>query len=371
MRINFTASPNVIKYPSKKLDGHGSSQKSLPFDSVCFRGNPQSPSVLLADLRLNLAKEADFDSQNLLTIFEKIRSLKENDKQAFITAYCEKTGFPDQKRTSCLIDENVSQALKKAQKQTDIKVLFAGYNPTCSVGIGTALPGSDLDTLFVCIDKDGNKKVFKNALKQNVDPLLCSMMYHRTDDLPDIVSAAELKKSIELANDIFEQNGLSARSQSYSKILQKPQEDWVVAGSYNLDVNQFVPDNEKTPLLRAGLLMEIMRDGNILVNDFDNETNSYFKDSCAYKYTNMQQMGTYKQVPIKQKHHDRINNLKNFESLETDEKLELIFDIIKLSVKDLKSGISEANCWLRNASNVCGNMEDMIQPLLSSQHRHI
>lgn len=66
---------------------------------------------------------------------------------------------------------------------------------------------------------------------------------------------------------------------------------------YNLDINEFVEDIDKTPLLRAGLLMEIYRDGAVIVDNLDNGTKEILKKSCVYNYSNMQQMRSYKTVP--------------------------------------------------------------------------
>lgn len=345
-----------------------------PFAPVCFGNflNHQS-NTLLDELARLLAKETGFDPQNpqqtvdeLDSYFNKLRNLDKENKTAFLTAYSEKTGFPDMKKTSALIRTNAVEALREAENQTGIKALMAGYNPTCSVAIGKALPGSDLDTLFVCTEKSSDKSKFKSELKKHVDPLLCAMTWNRTDDLPDSVGLDEIMHSLELANGIFESKNLGANSSEYFDILRTPTNDWVQAGKFHLDMNSDVTDDEKTPLLRAGLVMEILRDGDVLLDDFTHEDREFMEDSPVYKYANMQQMNAYKNVEIKEKHKKRERLLADYNNLPVDEKLEMVIDVVKLSTKAFKN--DKANRFW--ADNTCSNMEDMIQPLLSPKHRN-
>ena len=79
-------------------------------------------------------------------------------------------------------------------------------------------------------------------------------------------------------------------------------------------------------------------------------------------------MRSYKTAPLKNKHLNREAMLSNFNGLSTDEKLEMIFNVINLSVKDLKSGVLEKYRPMYQDAG-CGNMEDLMQPLLSNKHR--
>ena len=114
--------------------------------------------------------------------------------------------------------------------------------------------------------------------------------------------------------------------------------------------------------------MEILRDGEVIIDNLDEFTRNKLENSSTYKYSNMQQMRSYKNAPLKSKHMNREQILSGFDKLSTDEKLDLIFNIIKLSVKDLKSSVDEKYTPMFKDSG-CGNMEDLMQPLLSNAHR--
>ena len=310
----------------------------------------------------------NFNSDDVSKTIDKITKLSSKDKKEFIERYCSETGFPNMQKTSDLIIENVTDSLIKAQEKSGAKVLLAGYNPTCSVAIGHALPGSDFDTFFVCMENWNNFDDFNKEFKNNINPLLCSMIHQRTSDLPDFVVIDDIKNSIDTAQNVFDEQELDKNSDVYNSILDEQISDWTKAGRYNRELNKFISDKDKTPLLRAGLLMEIYRDGEVIVDNLDEETKEKLKNSCVYKYSNMQQMRSYKDAPLKNKHKNREKILSEFDKLSDDKKLDLIFNVIKLSVKDLKKDVSpKYNPIFKDAG--CGNMEDLIQPLLSNEHR--
>ena len=297
-----------------------------------------------------------------------IAKLNSKDKKRFIELYCNQTGFPDMQKTSDLIEKDMTQAIINASKETGVEIIFAGYNPTCSVGNGHALPGSDFDTLFIWLKDWENFDAFKNKFKKNVNPLLCAVTRTRTNDVPDYVVINDLIDSTNLAQRVFEDNSLYKKSAIYEATLDEQISDWTKAGEYNLDVNTYIPDADKTPLLRAGLVLEILRDGNVIIDELDSSTKEFFENSCVYKYTNMQQMRSYKNAPLKAKHRNREAILSRFNKLSDDEKLNMIFNVVNLSVKDLKSQVDEKYLPMFKDSG-CGNMEDLMQPLLSNNHR--
>ena len=328
----------------------------------------QSQAAYCINRLQNALSIENFNSDDVSKTIDKIKKLPPKEKKEFIERYCKETGFPDMQKTSDLIVENVTNSLIKAQEKSGAKVLLAGYNPTCSVAIGHALPGSDFDTFFVCMENWNNCDKFYNEFTKNINPLLCSMICQRTNDLPDFVVIDDIKNSVDNAQSVFNEQELDRNSDIYNSILNKQISDWTKAGTYNRDLNKFIADKDKTPLLRAGLLMEIYRDGEIIVDNLDKETKEKLKNSCVYKYSNMQQMRSYKNAPLKNKHKNREKILADFDKLSDDKKLDLIFNVIKLSVKDLKNEVSSKyNPMFKDAG--CGNMEDLIQPLLSNEHR--
>ena len=139
------------------------------------------------NLLKNFMPNGKIDSKYILQIQKMIKDLPLEDKKQFIDLYCQETGFPDMEKTSELIVQNVTEALKEASKVSGVDVLLAGYNPTCSVANGHALPGSDFDTFFICLKNWNNFSCFRNEFIGKINPLLCSMTHNRTNDLPDFV----------------------------------------------------------------------------------------------------------------------------------------------------------------------------------------
>ncbi len=89
-----------------------------------------------------------------------------NAMHCAVTSFERETGFPDLALTSRKIEEAVAQAIEQVCQEKDIKVLYAGYDPTCSVARGVAVPGSDLDGLTIVVNKKA--RPFKKTLVQRL-----------------------------------------------------------------------------------------------------------------------------------------------------------------------------------------------------------
>lgn len=367
---------NDLRELAKKLKEKGVEVIKLAPDSKTdfikaikeFDSENENKAEFYLDILTSSLSSDNIDSQKISAIEKHISELSSKDKEKFIELYCKHTGFPDMKKTSKLIVDNVTKALLDAADKTNVEILLAGYNPTCSVANGHALPGSDFDTFFVCLKNWDNFNNFNKQFKNNIDPLLCSVTWPRTNDVPDFVTVDDIIKSIKQGQNVFESQNFDRNSAEYEETLNRQVVDWTEAGKYNLDINEFIADDDKTRLLRAGLLMEILRDGKVIVDNLDESVKNFFKESCVYKYSNMQQMRSYKNAPLKNKHRNREQILTGFDELDTNEKLDLIFSIVKLSVKDLKSKVDERYKPMFQDAG-CGNMEDLIQPLLTNKHR--
>lgn len=98
-----------------------------------------------------------------LEFLDKLKSPVEQKK--FIKYYQSFTGFPDYNGISARMIREAQKSLKSAEKLTslncgedDSRLLWSGYNMTCSVGRGYALPGSDIDGWNVIIKGTGDLK---------------------------------------------------------------------------------------------------------------------------------------------------------------------------------------------------------------------
>ena len=79
------------------------------------------------------------------------------DKNDFITAFCNFTGFPNLKLISEKMNKEFENTLKYINTKSNgyYKVIDYGYDPTCSLGQKKAFPGSDLDKGYVILENKG------------------------------------------------------------------------------------------------------------------------------------------------------------------------------------------------------------------------
>lgn len=76
------------------------------------------------------------------------------------------TGFPDLQLVSHRMLDHVRKSLEAAEKETGIAVLYAGFDPYCSVGRGLGLPQSDVDFLHIVIEDKHPKARFFASFEQ-------------------------------------------------------------------------------------------------------------------------------------------------------------------------------------------------------------
>ena len=131
------------------------------------------------------------------------------DMSEFIRVYCDFSGFPYLKR----VNSNIKQTLKNClfnisntrnSSSSDGKafgILDYGCDPACSVGLGKALPGSDLDKGYIILkgvgDVEKDKeivRIFKRDLWNNLDQRILSLNHPRT--VPDISTPSLIKEKL-------------------------------------------------------------------------------------------------------------------------------------------------------------------------------
>lgn len=87
-------------------------------------------------------------------------------------AYCELTGFPNGELMREKVETFVTQAINNAANEAGVKVLFAVYDPLCSLATGNMLPGeSDIDHLTVLLKKasDEQQEQFVNVMESQFE----------------------------------------------------------------------------------------------------------------------------------------------------------------------------------------------------------
>jgi hypothetical protein len=98
------------------------------------------------------------------------------EKQIYISTYCAETGFPNLKQVSNNILDHATLSICKVAEQMNVPLLYIGYDPTCSVGTGLAIPGSDIDGGTILIeDETDDVREFERMLISTQDPRLINI----------------------------------------------------------------------------------------------------------------------------------------------------------------------------------------------------
>ena len=128
------------------------------------------------------------------------------NKSEFIAYFREKTGFPNLRAISKRMVKEFNRVLAVASKrvgQSDDDTFLKGYDKFCSVGLGTALPGSDIDKAYAIIkgvnggmvSQQEHSARFKDAIWENIDNRIMSVNHCAA--FPNIMTEKELDLSLD------------------------------------------------------------------------------------------------------------------------------------------------------------------------------
>lgn len=214
-----------------------------------------------------------------------------------LESYLTRTGFSDTQETSRRIEAHAIQKLNEAAQSVGVEILYSGYNKSCSVGRGEALPGSDLDHWIILYrGNDAQKQALVRALYDKLDPELMG------------------KESVSPALFISE-----AEARQHA--------DYRIADLYN--VATFNASAQ-----RVGNFMEIFREGKTLLNRLDGETKRQFENSVLYRECRLiDQTFMIEQAPKKAKTIYRENLIRLFPTLSSAEKT-VIMKILKAEIQE-------------------------------------
>lgn len=277
-----------------------------------------------------------------------------NEKERFIRYYQELTGFPDIKTVSQKLEDVFKTSLTKAEyilntnEKTDkYSVIWSGYNQTCSVGHGKALPGSDIDAAFIVIKGDGSYNEqeliheFSKELWFGTDQRILS--YNHPDAFPQIYTLKQVEDIFNTINSRAPEHLISQECKSQQeKIKGNYCKSYIDANPYFLAVSSRFTKNswekyKKSDIKNFGFFAECLRDGKIVYdkgNDYDNLRQRYI-NSEFFKMCNLSQIkGIQNMRTLKPKISSRDEIPANFNKMNIDEKYDLIKDIIRASSED-------------------------------------
>ena len=143
--------------------------------------------------------------------------------------------------------------------------------------------------------------------------------------------------------------------------------DFVKAGEFNIRLAELLPNDKETRDLfyKTAMLVELVRNGTILENNFSPEFMTKIKKSQLFKYSNIIRQEGLKDK-IKHKHHVRRQLAEDFDNMLIREQFSVIKDMIYSS---LKINLINNSAIFMNTSNSgeneMGNILDLFSALMN------
>ena len=233
---------------------------------------------------------------------------------------------------------------------SDVKVLMAGYDPVCSVGLKHALPGSDIDKAYIILEKDQRSLSsdeyyvgrYKGALWNNVDQRILSLNNENT--FPEVYTTGQMYRILDVLDDITRQSGLS-NSVEYYKYKRELDINPLTAGEFNI---KFAKVNNENRISKEGAknfayFIEAVRDGK-LAYSLDDKITGVIRErvnsSPFAQMSNVTQMGAHeRQIKsgmklIKSKLRNREELAHDFNYWGPNDQFEFVKDLVKSVSKD-------------------------------------
>lgn len=314
-----------------------------------FSGEKLLPNREVRDVLLDLDNCSETEKEKLIEAFERI------------------TGFFNfeaiKEKADNEILSSVKQLLKKYNlNQDDLK--FIGYDKNCSLGRTIALPGSDADALFIIIDDSKFRDKWITAkmrwdLKDVVNQRIVSTP---ANHLPEVLSVSFLKRGLELANRAYEKANFSSEDLwQFRQNLQNSSNDFVKCADFNIRLAELLPCDTQTrdEFYKTAMLVELIRNGEVLINNLPEEFITEIKQSPLYKYSNLVRQEGLKNSE-KYKYQTRRKLQEEYQNGDINTKFEIIEELLK---ENYNIGSDKNNSMYSNAqkdgSDVMGNINEM------------
>ncbi len=345
-----------------KVNGvYGNISGNVQFQGITQK-MPQIPINCAQDLRnqyhyLKFAKyyealDDDIYPQNRFIRMENFAFLERIPqflKKTFVEKFKEFTEFPNISRVSQKINNTfVDNAI--AAENSDVKVLLAGYDPVCSIGLKRALPGSDIDKAYIVLGKKENVfkpddeiiADYKGTLWNNVDQRILSLNNQNT--FPEVYTLDKMFNTLDVLDRLTLKFGLD-KDMDYFKQKRLFDIDPVSAGEFNIRFAK-MNENGEIPKVYAknfAYFIESVRDGKIAYkadDDILNVINERLNRSPFAVMSNVTQMGAHERQintgmkDIKKKLRAREHLTDEFAKWSEDDQFNLVKNIVKAVSKD-------------------------------------
>ena len=291
----------------------------------------------------------------------------EEEKERFIKTFEHITGFFNfeaiKERADDEILSSVEQLLERYNLSND-DLKFIGYDKNCSLGRTIALPGSDADALFIIIDDSKSHDKWITAkmrwdLKDVVNQRIISTPAHH---LPEVLSVGFLKRGLELANMAYKRANFSSEDLwQFRQNLQNSSNDFVKCADFNIRLAELLPCDTQTrdEFYKTAMLVELIRNGEVLVNNLPEEFIAEIKQSPLYKYSNLVRQEGLKNSE-KYKYQRRRKLQEKYHNGDTNTRFKIIKELLK---ENYNTGSDKNNSMYSNTqkdgSDVMGNINEM------------
>ncbi len=270
-------------------------------------------------------------------------------KKVFVDGYKALTDFPNISKVSDKINsEFVGNAL--FAQNFDVKVLMAGYDPVCSIGLKHALPGSDIDKAYIILGRKQNSyrpddeliASYKGTLWDTVDQRILSLNNENT--FPEVYTIDKMFHTLDVLDSLTHKVGLDKYIE-YFKQKRLYDINPVTAGEFNIKFAQMNDQSEisKVYAKNFAYFIESVRDGKIAYtvdNDIVNVIHDRLNKSPFAWMSNVTQMGAHERQintgmkDIKQKLRAREHLVDEFNMWNEDVQFDLVKDLVKSVSKD-------------------------------------
>ncbi len=315
-----------------------------------------------------ISQETIDENKEAQQFARQLEKLTVTQQKETVKLYSKQTGFPNLQKVRTNMEQEVVSAIHELAKKENFQVKFIGYDKNCSLGRTLALPGSDIDALYMIIDYKDKPDWFTGAMRWKFKDFVNQRLVNTpAGHLPEVLSMSFIDDGLKLASNAFEENNFSQTElKKFRENLTDSSNDFVKSAEFNIRLAKKLPDDTLTrdKFYKTAMLVELIREGIILENNFSEDFIKKVKDSPLYKYSNIMKMKGFSDKP-KRKHLDRLKLTKDFNELDEAEQFEIVKSLIyaSLNIFDTKY----QNLFNNNNSqgqDEMGNILDMYNMLM-------
>ncbi len=266
----------------------------------------------------------------------------------FVKYYRNLTGFPNLKETTQKINDEFKRTIGIASTNTNkmfgqnshvADVVTYGYDEMCSVGLGYAWPGSDLDKAFIIIEGSSsplkNKEIvnrYRGQLWENMDTRILSINHYAA--FPNVYTKKQVMDNIDLFDSYTKDYTEFDKMIAYSAINYI--KDPIKRAQFNLELSEKLPGYLKEDAKNFAYFIETLRECCYWTYDkaWDKELSEKMRSSKFCQMSNVSGIryhyNKYKNSSeLKPKLKARKNVEKSFENWNSKKQYNFIKNVIK------------------------------------------